>query len=510
MPRLTRRALARILIRTIIVLVILIALAGSAGVWLFRRARQSNVGEIEFSNPLAIPPLFEPAIDEQGRNVFDLEFIAGQSELIPGKRTDTWGLNGPYLSPTLRVSRGDDIVVNVTNGVDEATTLHWHGMHLPAVMDGGPHQMIEPGERWSPAWTVDQPAATLWFHPHPHGATADQVYRGAAGLFLIDDQESLNLALPSNYGVDDVPLIFQDKRLDGDGSLEEGPLLSGVGILGDIILVNGTFGPVFDATTKLVRFRILNASNGRVYNLGFTDGRTYSLIGTDTGLLDAPVELTRLQLSPGERAEIVVVVEPGEEAMLRSFPPNLGQDFISNRLNGGDDSFDLLRIRAADQLVESPPVPDTLAAVDRPDVSSAVRTRTFELNGSNRINDLEMDMARIDAVVTVDTTEIWEIRNSSGSYHNFHVHDIRFWVLDVDGDEPPAHLRGSKDTVFLPPNGSVRIIARFEDYADPEMPYMFHCHILRHEDSGMMGQFVVVEPGADPPTQITSSHEGLT
>jgi blue copper oxidase len=507
MHRLTRRAFVRVLIRLAIAVVVIAILASAVGVWFFRRARQSNIGKVKFVNPLAILPLIEASTDERGRKVFELEFIAGQSELVPGKRTNTWGLNRSYLGPTLRASRGDEVVINVKNGVDEPTTLHWHGMHLPAVMDGGPHQLIDPGETWSPTWTIDQPAATLWYHPHPHGVTAEQVYRGAAGLFLLDDEESNKAPLPSTYGVDDIPLIVQDKRIDSDGSLEDGPFFSGVGILGDTILVNGTYGPVFDATTELVRFRILNASNARVFNLGFTDNRTFSLVGSDGGLLDAPVSLTRLPVSPAERVEIIVEMTPGDDATIRSFPPNLGLGFISDRLTGGDDSFNLLRIRGAAQLAESSPLPDTLVTIDRPEENDADRTRTFELNGSSRINGLKVDMSRIDVAVTVDTTEIWEVRNSSNTYHNFHIHDIHFAVLEIDGEEPPSHLRGWKDTVFLPHNASARLIARFKDYPDPNAPYMYHCHILRHEDRGMMSQFVIIEPGAEVPTRISDSHD---
>jgi FtsP/CotA-like multicopper oxidase with cupredoxin domain len=488
----------------------IVALAAfGAGAWLYSQSKQSNVGRLTFATRLNIPPLLEPSVDGQGRKVFDLTFTAGETELIPGKHPSTWGLNGPYLAPTLRASRGDEVLINVTNSVDEPTSLHWHGMHLPAAMDGGPHQMIEPGATWSPTWTIDQPAATLWFHPHLHGTTADHVYRGAMGLFLLDDPESQALDLPDTYGVDDIPLIIQDKRFNSDGSLSTGtPLLSEIGILGDEILVNGTHAPYFEASTTLVRFRVLNASNARVYNLGFTDGRAYWLIGTDSGLLESPVTMTRLQLSPGERAEIVVQVAPGDEVMLRSFPPDLGLDFWSERANGGDDTFDILRVQAAGQLVESPPLPATLVQISRPKAASAARTRSFELNGRSRINGQKMDMARIYEVVTVGATEIWEVRNASGTIHNFHVHLVHFAVLDIDGQEPPAHLRGWKDTVFIPRGSSVRIIARFDGHADPDAPFMFHCHILMHEDNGMMGQFVVVEPGTTPPSRIPASHEG--
>jgi blue copper oxidase len=475
--------------------------------WLYARAPQSNVDQVAFTHSLAIPPLLEPTVDSAGRKVFDLHVTAGMTELLPDRQTETWGLNGPYLAPTLRASRGDEVVVNVTNGVDEPTTLHWHGMLLPAQMDGGPHQLIAAGDTWSPAWTIVQPAATLWFHPHLHERTAEHVYRGAAGMFILDDATAQALNLPDTYGVDDIPVIIQDKAFSSDGSLRQRtPLFSSIGILGNEILVNGTYGPVFEATTSLVRFRLLNGSTARFYNLGFTDDRPFAVIAGDSGLLEAPVDRTRLQLSPGERAEIVVAVAPGEEVMLRSFGANLGQDFFSERMNGGDDTFDILRIRAASYLSESPPLPQALAIIERPDPASAVTTRSFRLSGQ-RINGRQMALTRVDAVVHAGTTEIWEVEGGGGGPHNFHAHGVHFLVLALDGEAPPPHLRGWEDTIPLASTSRARLLVQFLEHADPVHPYMFHCHILRHEDRGMMSQFVVIEPGAQPPQEIPEPHD---
>jgi FtsP/CotA-like multicopper oxidase with cupredoxin domain len=497
-PRLPRLRWKRILAVTGVAALALVMLVVGFGAWAYSQAKQSNVGTLSFDNELAIPPLAEPTVDEDGRKVFDLRFTAGETRLVDDGPSKTWGLNGSYLGPTLRAERGDDVRVNVTNGVDETTTLHWHGMHLPARMDGGPHQMIEPGETWSPEWTIDQPAASLWYHPHLHGETADHVYRGAAGMFIVDDPGA-DVDLPDTYGVDDIPLIIQDKSFDDDGSLERSTrMFSSVGVLGDTILVNGTHDPHVVASTSLVRFRVLNASNARVYNLGFPDDRPFWQIASDAGLLERPYETTRLQVSPGERAEIVVAVSPGENTVLRSFAPDIGGGPFG-RFNGGDDTFDILQIRGAAQLEESPPLPDELGTIDRPDPPDAATTREFRLSGTS-INGRKMDPNRIDEVVTEGSTEIWEIHNDDGQPHSFHPHLVHFAILDVDGEPPPPELSGWKDTIFVPPGSRMRIIARFEDYTDPDVPYMFHCHVLAHEDSGMMGQFVVVEPGDEPST----------
>lgn len=489
-----RRLPARLLAAGLVLSTISTVAVVGVGAWFYTNARVTNVGKVQFTQPLAIPPLLEPTTDRDGRKVFDLRFQAATTELLPGTPTPTWGLNGSYLAPTVRAERGDEVVMNVTNGVDDTTTLHWHGMHLPGVMDGGPHQMIEPGETWKPTWRIDQPAATLWFHPHLHHETAEQVYRGVAGMFIIDDEGAAALDLPDTYGIDDIPVIVQDKQFHGDGRLDTGTRpASTVGILGDEILINGTHGPVLEATTTLVRLRLLNASNARVYDFGFTDDRRFSIIATDAGLLPEPVPTQRVQLSPGERAEVVVRVEPGERTMLRSFGADLGLDFFSDRVNGADDTFDILRIDAAEQLDASPPLPHELVELDPLDAGDATRTRSFRLSGSSNINGRSMDMNRIDETVTIDTTEVWEVE-AGGGPHSFHPHGTSFLILDIDGDRPPPPLRGWKDTLLLRPGSTYRLIARFEHAADPRAPYMFHCHILVHEDNGMMGQFAVAEP----------------
>jgi FtsP/CotA-like multicopper oxidase with cupredoxin domain len=465
--------------------------------WTWQRSAIDTVGHVSFDRRLAVPPLAQSRIDEQGRRVFDLRAQPGSRDFGFGERTATWGFNGDYLGPTLRARRGERVLVNVHNGLPEPTSVHWHGMHLPASMDGGPHQEVRAGGDWAPSWTIDQPGATLWYHPHPHGTTAEHVYRGLAGMFILDDEHSDALGLPNRYGVDDVPVIVQDKRI-ADGQFDEdAPLLSDIGILGDEILVNGVRTPHLPVATSSVRLRLLNASNARSYNFGFSDDRPFALVGTDGGLLPAPYQTRRIQLTPGERAEVVVTVDPGERVELRSYPPALGSDVLADRFIGGADAFDVLQLRAAGSLQPSRELPGTLVDVPRLDPESASVTREFRLSGRS-INGETMDMARADAVVEKGAVEIWEIRNGDGAPHNFHIHDVQFQVLSIAGERPPPHLRGWKDTVFAVPNATVRIIARFADYADPDSPYMFHCHLLQHEDQGMMGQFVVVEPGQQP------------
>ncbi|MEV1130159.1 multicopper oxidase domain-containing protein [Agromyces sp. NPDC049794] len=441
-----------------------------------------------FDQPLPIPPLADSAVVD-GVRVFSLTAQEGEMQFKPGMTTPTWGYNGAFLGPTLRAERGEQVAVEVTNELSETTTVHWHGMHLPAAMDGGPHQPIAPGERWRPTWRMDQPAATLWYHPHPHGETEEHVMRGLAGMFIVDDEASAGLGLPNRYGVDDIPVVVQDRKFRSDGGFEFDSEGNEIGLLGDTVLTNGAWGAVLDVTTELVRLRILNGSTARTYDFAFDDGRDFSLVATDGGLLEAPHPTDHVRLSPGERAEIVVAVEPGTETMLRSLPPDLG-DVLVPFAFGGTDEFDVLRLRAADSLDPSPPIAETFTAIDRLAENDARSIRTFELQ-NRELNGRRMSMDRIDEVITVDSTEIWEVTNLDLFPHNFHVHDVQFQVLDIDGEAPPPELAGRKDTVYLEPRRIYRLIMRFEDYVDDETPYMIHCHLLLHEDEGLMSQFVV-------------------
>jgi FtsP/CotA-like multicopper oxidase with cupredoxin domain len=452
----------------------------------------------EFTRELRVPEVQAGQLNKSGTRVYDLEVDQRQHDFGQGGPSDTIGISSDYLGPTLRMTRGEKVRVNVANGLDEMTTLHWHGMHVPAQMDGGPHQMVAPGTTWSPAWDIDQPAATLWYHSHPHGQTAQQVYRGAAGMLLIDDPAQDDFGMPHDYGVDDFPVIVQDKSFTPDGQMIVDPEgTASTGFLGDTVIVNGTVGPYLDVTTEAVRLRLLNASNARVYDFGFDDDRDFQVVASDGGLLAEPLVTNRIQLSPAERAEVVVRVEPGELVRLTSYPPDLG---VGAQHRFGSGEFGVLELRSAPTLTPAPLVAASLDS-DRPrlDESDAARTRRFKITGL-AINGQPMAMGMINETVTVDDVEIWEISNRDPQPHNLHVHDNQFQILTVNGELPGPELSGFKDTVYVPPRQSVRILLQFTDYTDPQWPYMYHCHLLWHEDLGIMGQFVVVKPGeeADP------------
>lgn len=462
--------------------------------------------------PLPIPPLDEGSLID-GRRIFSLTTQPGQSEILPGVSTDTWGFNGNFLGPALRVRRGDDVRVDISNELDEMTTIHWHGMKLPAWADGGPHSPIEPGESWSPEFRVDQPAATNWYHPHPHMRTGIHCYRGLVGLLLIDDDVSAELDLPREYGVDDIPVIITDHKFTEDGQLDE-TFDDTLGLMGDTPTVNGITNAAFGATTRRVRFRVLNGANMRFYNVAFSDNRPFSIIATDSGLLSAPVEVEYALLGPAERVEIVVDLEPGEKVTLQSQPLD-GNFGIPE--DGGDDapdfgfqhSFDLLQITGpGEDAVEPPALPTQLdpAAAAQPDTEGLVE-REFLLN-TFQINGRSMDMNRVDVTIDHSEPEIWVATNENPDWpHNFHIHNSRFRVLSVDGgDVAQVGTFGWKDTVALPPGATARLLVEFGQHPDPTVPYMFHCHMLWHEDQGMMGQFVMVEPGDSADLKPMSGH----
>lgn len=470
----------------------IVVLAVIAGVILYSIifTRVSNDG-LAFDNELTIPPEMELEEIEPGVKRFELSVQRGEMSFLESGSSPTMGVNGSYLGPAIRANKGDRVVLDVLNRLDEDTTMHWHGMEVPAIMDGTPHQTIGPGSSWIAEYEIVQEAATLWYHPHTHGNTARQVFQGIAGLFIIDDENSQSLDLPDTYGVDDFPLVIQDREFNGDGSLRY--RVRQGGNYGDEILVNGTYNPQLSVESRPTRFRILNGSNARIYWLGFEDQRTFLQIATDGGFLESPVETNRVRLAPGERAEIVVVFTDGQPAMLQSFPDGPIFETIGLWLGGVTNGyFDILRFEPSKSTPAPHRIPQKLNTIERLTVEQSAKTRPMNL-GPMLINGRSMNMRRIDERVRLGDVEVWRIRNFVGRPHPFHVHLVQFLVLDRDGRPPSPQESGWKDTVLVEPGETVNVIMKFARYADPDTPYMYHCHILEHEDRGMMGQFVVEE-----------------
>jgi len=446
-----------------------------------------------FSTPLPIPPLLEN-LDKSGKTAqFAMSTQQGTMDFFPGKPTKSFGYNGNFLGPTIRVRNGQRFHMKLKNNLPETTTLHWHGLHVPAKWDGGPRQPVPAGATWEPDFSINQEAATLWYHPHAMGLTGEQVYHGLAGLFYIEDEFSDKLAIPKTYGVDDIPLVIQDRRFFANGKFAYAQNMHDVmnGVIGNYMLVNGAMQPILAVSGGPVRLRLVNGSNSSIYRISFQDKRTFQVIASDGGFLERPVAMKSIVLSAGERAEIIVDFTKSS--------PGLEISLLVDQMKGS--RFEAMRIRVGqpgDNLVS---LPESLRPLDRIPKSEATVIRTFSMASMGgmmgqrlTINGRKMDINRIDEQVKLGTTEIWEISNQSAMMmsmpHSMHLHDVQFQILSRNGQVPPLHEQGRKDTVLVMPGETVRIITRFRDYTGI---YMYHCHLLEHEDDGMMGQFEVVK-----------------
>ena len=450
----------------------------------------------------------------------NLTLQEGTSNFYQGVTTNTMGANGSLLGPTVIMNQGDNVNITVDNQLTDSTTIHWHGLHVKPEDDGGPHTVIQPNEVWNPQFTVLDKAGTYWYHPHLHMQTDKHVSKGIAGLILVRDSEEASLNLPMNYGVDEFPLVLQTKGFDANGQILVHTDLD------TSVMVNGTVDAVTDLPAQVVRLRILNGSSQRVMELGFSDNRSFSLIGTDGGLLSAPLSMTRYRIAPGQRADILVdlTTSQGDNFQLMSFAselpnaiygatqPGMGAgatsslpDYTSNPLNGAN--FELLDINVtaatANPILTIPASLATFTPLLEAD-ADVTRTLTFtssgamgDLNGPFLINGATFDMNTINYTIPLNNTEIWSLTNQTPIAHPFHIHDVQFFILDINGNPPPPELQGYNDVVLVPAGmGNVRFIAQFTEHTSDTVPYMYHCHMLTHEDDGMMGQFLVTDPNA--------------
>jgi len=465
-------------------------------------------GVLTAQNPVLIPDTIS------GSN-FDLNLQHGTSQFFDGQITNTMGVNGDILGPTLIMNKGDEVNIEVTNNLDDTTTIHWHGMHVSAENDGGPHTYILSGETWNPSFTIMDHAGIYWYHPHLHEKTNLHVSNGIAGFIIVRDEEESQLNLPRTYGVDDFPLAIQTKDFDANNQIIT-PSNSD-----DVVMVNATIDAILDVPAQVIRLRLLNGTSQRVLNIGLSGNQSFYQIGSDGGLLEDPVNLTRLMLAPGERAELLVDLAgmQGQSVHLVSYasefqngiygatnpgmmPMMTLTGYNPNPING--NNFNIMELNVIEQTANPVlEIPNDLVMVTPIPESSAMLTRnlTFtpeamgpnQLNGHFLINGSSFDMNVINYTIPLDNIEIWNIFNQSGIAHPFHIHDVQFFVLDRNGATPPLSEQGRKDVILIKPMETVRVITQFSDFANPNVPYMYHCHMLVHEDDAMMGQFLVVD-----------------
>jgi len=405
------------------------------------------------------------------------------------------------------MNKGDNVQINVTNNLTDATTTHWHGFHIPAAMDGGPHQVIDAGTTWSPTFTVKNNAGTYWYHPHLHEKTYEQLTKGAGGFIIIKDPVESALALPRTYGVDDLPIVLTSRKYNSDNSFNTN---INSFVYGDYGLTNGTPNAQVSLPKQYVRLRILNAEIERGYNLGFSDNRSFYVITNDGGLLDAPIEVTRVKMMAGERIELLVNL--GNDAVgasldLKAY--NSGQAFgfpgaepsstgtFGSLLNNLD--FSVLHINVAATTSNAiTAVPSKLTTNTYWTAADVTNSRTITITGGQGGSAFVFDNNTYGSTTTNQTVKLnaiekWTITNNNIFGHAFHVHDVQFKIISRSSGSVANYESGWKDTVYVPLGESVSFIAKFDDFASATNYFMYHCHFSNHEDEGMMGQFLVTQ-----------------
>jgi len=434
--------------------------------------------------PLRAPPVLENQSTEPRTVEVTLTATPRRMELKPGVQTDAYTYNGSVPGPTLEVHEGDRVIIHFRNELPEETTVHWHGLHIPWVADGSPFLPIAPGESVDFEYTIPEgTAGTYWYHPHPHHKTAPQVAKGLYGAIIVRAADD---PLP------DVPeklLILSDNRFLEDGSVDipdrhtpEGTIDFENGREGDVLFVNGQILPTIELRAgEVQRWRVVNASAARVYRLAIP-GHELLQIGTDGGLFEKPVPMNDIIIAASERVELLVrgTGDPGSRVMLEDMPYD--RYIPQTRPPSWETPRDLVTLQYTDEPRTTPAaLPATLRYVEPIDTANVTTTRVMSLT-QGFINNKTMDMARIDERATLGSTEIWQIENLVGMDHPFHLHGFSFQVLDRNGEPEP--YRSWQDTVNVPAHSMVRFVVRFEDYPGK---WMFHCHILDHENAGMMG-----------------------
>lgn len=506
---------------------------------------------------LPIPDL----LTADASNRMQLVVQAGQSSFA-GKTATTWGYNGNLLGPAVKLNKGQSVTVDIHNQLAEETTLHWHGLEIPGEVDGGPQGIIPAGGKRSVTFTPDQRAATCWFHPHQHGKTGRQVAMGLAGLVLIEDEEIRKLMLPKQWGIDDVPVIIQDKQFSADGQVDYqlDIMTAAVGWFGDTLLTNGAIYPQHAAPRGWLRLRLLNGCNARSLNIAASDNRPLYVIASDGGLLVEPVKVTELPMLMGERFEVLVDVSDGKAFDLVTLPVSQ----MGMAIAPFDKPHPVMRVQPLlitasgtlpDSLTSMPSLPSlegltvrklqlsmdpmldmmgmqmlmkkyggqAMAGMDHGkmmghmnndnmghgnmnhgnmnhgemgnmqhgDMGNMKHGGSFDFHNANRINGQAFDMNKPMFAAAKGQHERWVISGQGDMMlHPFHIHGTQFRILSENGKAPAAHRAGWKDTVRVE-GGVSEVLVKFDHDAPKEHAYMAHCHLLEHEDTGMMLGFTV-------------------
>jgi blue copper oxidase len=463
-----------------------------------------------------------------------------------------------YLGPTLIWWKGDSVTMEVENRMNEHSTTHWHGAHVAPQNDGGPHQIIEKNTTWQPSFQIRDNAATMWYHPHLHGHTMNHVAKGLAGMIIVKDAaDPFRKVLPNRYGIDDLPIVIQDKYFRHD-TLTQTNEINTTCEMGTNFFVNGVWQPYVDVPAQPVRLRMLNGSAERTYCIFLRDSTAkewvpFKVIASDAGYLEKPHTMGTaptkmgdlgqlLIMMSGERYEIVFDGAGRENhqlylmnmrnfmkgsRQLESFAGGPGPDggkpdgppCYTDSLKAGGlypyPGFDAtplalmqINIKAADG--KAGIVPSSFAPYAYKPFTAPVNKERkkllcldFKFQPPFSIDSIGFEDEVINDTIILGDIERWKITNVSETSHPLHIHDVHFFVesmTDLTTGNPipvPMYMRGAKDVVAIPDKTEISFIAQFEDFATPIKPencYMYHCHILGHEDGGMMHQFVVTTP----------------
>lgn len=460
-----------------------------------------------FAVPLPVIPTLQPINSDSTTDYYDVTVRPSMGQILPGLKTAFWGYNGMFPGPTIEARSGRRLSLKLRNALPRPIVNHLHGGRTPPESDGYPTDLLLPaagfpqghmhdplarirtGER-EYVYPNQQRAATLWYHDHRMDFTAAQIWRGLAGFYILRDEEEMQLPLPR--GPKEIPLLIFDRSFGADGSLIYPSLdpdliaQPGVshewmgGVLGDVILVNGAPWPKLEVANTKYRFRVLNASNARRYELALDPGGSFVQIGSDGGLLAAPVSHRTVRISPSERFDLIVDFS-------RYAPGTLVT--LTNQAGAGNTAkimqFHVTRTEKDDSVI-----PPRLSNILFPDPSEAAITRVFDFSYQGMsgwtVNKKPYDPSRMDARPKLDATEIWRLQSDFS--HPLHLHLVHFQVLSHSG-RPGPYDAGWKDTISLFPGQTANVLVKFSGYRGR---YVFHCHNLEHEDMAMMANFEVV------------------
>ncbi|MCP4441245.1 MAG: multicopper oxidase domain-containing protein [Aureispira sp.] len=484
-----------------------------------------------FVNPIPIPYLIDKDTVLLRVDVMQHNFNPNGTDSLNTMIT-TYAFNhgdstsNTYLGPSIAWNYGHQVHTEVKNNLPVPTTTHWHGAHVPVHTDGGPHQLIDTNSTWKIDFEIKDKSATMWYHPHAMGTTYEHVQMGLSGMIYVEDPPNaiddptlvaIHNTIPHDYGVDDFPIIIQTKMFERDSSGTIQIKAKG-GYKKDYqYLVNGVMNPYLEVPANMVRFRILNGDAKFSFNLGTSDKNlnpeTFQFIATDAGYTDTSYAMNQVLIPPGARTEWLLDLRgrAGDTIYLSNFVSSIPNGVIGNAATTSNYATDatILKIIVAPNTLPSSPIasfPIALHPLETPAYYSYTKRRTKQFTGTHGagflIDNTPMDMMVVNDTIMLDSTEVWTIENNTSVAHPWHIHDIHFFVTEIldsfniaiDPATLPNVFSGPLDDVLILPGWKLSYVATFNDFGTAiaaDSTYMYHCHILPHEDKGMMGQFVV-------------------